>query len=86
MTLYDAVRTAVAARLKRILPSATDAELENLSLGGMLNLLFLLRGEWGSLGDYVRTTSALEALLGEGMVWHVPEKENTKEEAQKPVQ
>jgi hypothetical protein len=71
MTAYDAIRKIVVARVGRITP-ATEAQLDNLSLGALLNLLFLLRGEWGSIGDYSQTYSALVALLGENTVWHVP--------------
>jgi hypothetical protein len=73
MTAYDAIRKIVVARLKRITP-ATEAELDKLSLAALLNLLFLLRGEWGSIGDYSQTYSALVALLGEDTVWHAPAK------------
>ena len=40
----------------------------------MLNLLFLLRGDWGSIGDFVTTQRAIRALVGDELLWAEPQK------------
>ena len=45
-----------------------------LSLACALNLLFLLKGEWGSIGDYVTTFKALRATVGDDLIWAEPPK------------
>jgi hypothetical protein len=39
-----------------------------------LNLLFLMRGEWGSIGDYVTTQRAIRVLIGDDLLWAEPQK------------
>ena len=52
---------------------AADAEtLPCLSPCELLNVLFLMNGHWGSLGDYLTTLRTLRALLGDS-VWAKPE-------------
>jgi hypothetical protein len=41
----------------------------SLSLACALNLLFLLRGECASLGDYITTLRALRATVGDDLIW-----------------
>jgi hypothetical protein len=45
----------------------------HLSLGALLNLLFLMRGEWGSIGDYFTTQRALRATVGDDLLWADPQ-------------
>src|SRR5439155_13902739 len=40
----------------------------------VLNLLFLIRGEWGSIGDFVTTQRALRAIVGDDLLWAEPQK------------
>jgi hypothetical protein len=55
--LLRTIRTRIDAIIK--LPEDTQ-----LSLASASNLLFLLRGEWGSIGDYVTSLKALRAMVG----------------------
>ena len=43
-----------------------------LSLAYALNLLFLIRGECGSIGDYGTTLRALRATVGDDLIWAEP--------------
>jgi hypothetical protein len=65
--LVKTIRTRIDTVLK--LPEDTQ-----LSLACALNLLFLLKGEWGSIGDYVTTFKALRATVGEDLIWAEPPK------------
>jgi hypothetical protein len=39
----------------------------------VLNVLFLLRGSYGSVGDYMTTQRALRHLVGDDAYWRWPE-------------
>jgi len=65
--LLKTIRTRIDAVIK--LPDDTQ-----LSLAGALNLLFLLQGGWGSIGDYVTTFRALRATVGDDLIWREPSK------------
>ena len=43
-----------------------------LSIGELLNILFLMSGEHGSVGDYIVTIKTLHTLLGDSL-WAKPE-------------
>lgn len=43
-----------------------------LSLACALNLLLLLRGEYGSIGDFGTTLRALRAIVGDDLIWSEP--------------
>jgi hypothetical protein len=45
---------------------------EELSLGSAINLLFLLRGEWVTLGEYSATLNAVGELVGKQLLWERP--------------
>jgi hypothetical protein len=45
---------------------------EELSLGSAINLLFLLRGEWVTLGEYSATLHAVGELVGKQLLWEQP--------------
>jgi len=57
------------------IPELPKESLEDLPLAVLLNLLFLLRGEWGSLGDYMSTQKGLRTLVGEKLFWNGPQLE-----------
>jgi hypothetical protein len=42
---------------------------EELSLGSAINLLFFLRGEWVTLGEYSATLNAVGELVGKQLLW-----------------
>ena len=67
LQLLRTIRAHIDAVIK--LPEDTQ-----LSLASALNLLFLLRGEWGSIGDYVTTLKALRATIGDDLIWAEPSK------------
>ena len=69
---YEQILKVVRGRLERL--SLPESKLANLSLGAALNLLFLLAGEWGSVGEYMPTIKAVHALVG-GDLWAEPGKQ-----------
>lgn len=56
----------VRARINSIIPIPDDTQI---SLAGALNLLFLLIGTHGSVGDYLTTFNALRNLVGNELLW-----------------
>ena len=71
--VYQHLLKSANKRLEQAIPGSEGA-FAYLSLAAVLNLLFLLRGEWGSIGDYVTTQRALRALIGDDLLWAEPEK------------
>ena len=71
--VYQHILKAATKRLEQAVPGSEGAFVQ-LSLAGVLNLLFLLRGEWGSIGDYVTTQRAIRALVGDELLWAEPPK------------
>jgi len=72
--VYQYFLKAAYRRLEQAVPGSSQDHFADLSLAAVLNLLFLLRGEWGSLGDYVTTQRALRALVGDDLLWAEPKK------------
>jgi len=75
LALHAYFLKSVSQRLTDAIPELPKEALENLPLAVLLNLLFLLRGEWGSLGDYVTTQKGLRAMVGEKLFWKGPQQE-----------
>jgi hypothetical protein len=71
--VYEHILKAANKRLELAIPGSEGA-FANLSLGALLNLLFLMRGEWGSIGDFVTTQRALRASVGDDLLWAEPQK------------
>jgi len=71
--VYQHILKAANKRLEQAIPGSEGA-FAHLSLGAVLNLLFLIRGEWGSIGDFVTTQRALRASVGDDLLWAEPEK------------
>jgi hypothetical protein len=65
---YKSILKVSRKRLEQAIPGSSEGEFSHLSLAEVLNLLFLLRGEWGSIGDYVTT------LVGDEWLWADPQK------------
>jgi hypothetical protein len=61
------LRTRVAQALR-----TDEDKIPSLSAGELLNILFLMAGQWGSVGDYIVTVRSLHTLIG-GLVWAKPE-------------
>jgi hypothetical protein len=73
-TVYQNILKAVSKRLEQAIPGSSEGTFGHLSLAAVLNLLFLLRGEWGSIGDYVTTQRAIRAVVGDEFLWAEPQK------------
>jgi hypothetical protein len=67
--LYQRLHRSLAKRVHDALPESTEEAFAQLSLSSLLNLLFLLRGEYGSVGDFIGTSKALRALVGDQRFW-----------------
>jgi hypothetical protein len=63
----------VVSRILEATPNIPRSVLEEMSLAGLLNVLFLLRGSYGSVGDYMTTQRALRHLVGDDAYWSWPE-------------
>jgi hypothetical protein len=61
----------IRARINAVVKLPDETQL---SLACALNLLFLLKGEWGTIGDYVTTLKALRATIGDDLIWGEPSK------------
>jgi hypothetical protein len=72
--VYQNVLKTAQKRLEQAIPGSTEGAFAHLSLAGVVNLLFLLRGEWGSIGEYVTTQKALRELVGDELLWAEPKK------------
>jgi hypothetical protein len=75
--VYEFLLRTAHKRLAQAIPGSEETAFAHLSLAAVVNLLFLLRGEWGSLGDYVTTQKALRALVGDDLLWSEPQKSTT---------
>lgn len=71
--LYKSILKTTNKRLELAIPGSEGA-FAYLSLAALLNLLFLIRGEWGSIGDYLATQRAVRALVGDELLWAEPPK------------
>jgi hypothetical protein len=59
--VYQSILKTANKRLEQAIPGSEGA-FAQLSLAALLNLLFLLRGEWGSIGDYVTRPMHISAI------------------------
>ena len=73
--VYQHIVKAVSNRVENVIPELPKESLQTLSLAGLLNLLFLLRGEWSTLGDYTTTQRVLRTLLGDKLLWNTPQEQ-----------
>jgi hypothetical protein len=69
--IYDALRGQVSARLMRAMDVA-DADIANLSLGELINLLFLMHGDGGSTGNFSVSFGAALKMVGVELMWQEP--------------
>lgn len=69
--VYQELLSGVHARLVSVLHTP---ETEALPLGYAINLIFLLRGNWGDIGDYSSTIQAVGELVGKDLLWLSPPK------------
>jgi hypothetical protein len=66
-------------RILETTPIISREALEQLSLAGVLNVLFLISGQCGSLGDYYTTVRALKSVVGSEEFWRWPSVEASAE-------
>ena len=71
--VYEHILKAANRRLELTIPGSEGA-FAHLSLGALVNLLFLMRGEGGSIGDFMTTQKALRASVGDDLLWAEPQK------------
>ena len=71
--VYRAVLKMANKRLEQAIAGSSEGAFAHLSLAALLNLLFLIRGDWGSIGDYVTTQRALRATVGDDLLWADPQ-------------
>lgn len=71
--VYRAILKMANKRLEQAFPGSSEGAFAHLSLAALLNLLFLMRGDWGSIGDYVTTQRALRATVGDDLLWADPQ-------------
>jgi hypothetical protein len=72
--VYQHILKAANRRLEQAIPGSLEGAFSDLSLAAVLNLLFLIKGEWGSIGDFVTTHRALRAIVGDDLLWAEPHK------------
>ncbi len=70
--IYQVLRESVTARLVRA--DIADTDLASLSLGELLNALFLLLGDMGSVGSFMPTFHGVLKLVGQDLMWQEPNK------------
>ena len=71
--VYRFVLKTANRRLEQAIPGSSEGAFAHLSLAALLSLLFLVRGDWGSIGDYVTTQRALRATVGDDLLWADPQ-------------
>jgi hypothetical protein len=71
--VYQQILKTAHRRLEQSIPNSEGA-FSQLSLAAVVNLLFLTRGHWNTLGDYGTTQRALRDIVGEDLLWAEPEK------------
>jgi hypothetical protein len=71
--VYEQILETANKRLEQAIPGS-EGSYASLSLGRVLNLLFFLKGEWGSIGVFCTTHQALRALVGDDLLWAEPQK------------
>jgi hypothetical protein len=69
---HDLLRFQLTARLARI--GVAQEDLADLSLAELLNTLFLLVGDGGSIGSSVPSLTAALKLVGTDLLWQEPDK------------
>jgi hypothetical protein len=78
------LRGQLSARLTRTADMLED-DIASLSLGELINTLFLVHGHFGSLGNYSVTFGATVKLVGRELMWQEPEAKPTASEAEQRV-
>ena len=69
--IYDALRGQVSARLMRAV-DISESDIANLSLGELINTLFLMHGDGGSTGNFSVSFGAALKMVGGELMWQEP--------------
>ena len=69
--IYDALRRQVSGRLIRAMDIA-EADIGSLSLGELINTLFLMHGDGGSTGNFSVSFGAAIKMVGAELMWQEP--------------
>ena len=77
-TNYNAVRKEITERLTRSW-NFTEQQLADLSVFHLVNILMLLAGSFGYLGQFAPTIFALREVLGEDQVFDKPSELRAKQ-------
>ncbi len=73
--IYEALRGQVSARLMRATGIA-ETDIANLSLGEIINTLFLMHGDGGSTGNFSVSFGAAMKMVGADLMWLEPPADN----------
>jgi hypothetical protein len=82
--IYDALREQVSARLMCEV-DISEAHIANLSLGELINALFLMHGDGGSTGNFSVSFGAALKMVGHIMMWQEPGVKPSIVEGEEPV-
>jgi hypothetical protein len=82
--IYDALRGQVSARLMRTV-DISESDIADLSLGELINTLFLMHGDGGSTGNFSVSFGAALKMVGQTMMWQQPGVKPSTVEAEEQV-
>ena len=74
--IYEVLRGQISTRLIRT-AGFTEADVANLSLGELINTLFLMHGDGGSTGNFSVSFGAALKMVGAELMWYEPEAKGT---------
>ena len=69
--IYDTLRGQVSARLMRTMDVA-EADIANLSLGEIINVVFLMHGDIWATGNFSVSFGAALKMVGAELMWQEP--------------
>ena len=69
---HDRLRKLTSDRVVRAL-GIEDEDVAHLSLGGLVNILFLMHGDGGSTGNFSVSFAAAVELVGMDLMWLQPD-------------
>jgi hypothetical protein len=73
----------VSRRLMRAV-DISEADIANLSLGELINTLFLMHGDGGSTGNFSVSFGAALKIVGHAMMWQEPRVKPSIVDAEEP--
>ena len=82
--IYDALRVQLSARLMRTV-DISESDIADLSLGELINTLFLMHGDGGSTGNFSVSFAAALKMVGQTMMWQEPGVKPSTVEAEEQV-